>query len=303
MKKVVLAGGTGNLGALLSAAFVDRGWEVIILTRQSGTQRVGKVSYIYWDGENVGDWCHALEGVETIINLSGKSIQCRFTEANKKVLYDSRILPTRVLGLAIARLHVKPKLWINFSGVSIFNALEDLQDEQSDKVGTGFLATLSRDWEEAFFDNEIPTVDKVALRISPVLLKESGFYAELLPLVKMGLGGKVADGKQWMNWIHGKDLVSLIFWIIAQPSPSKIYHACSPNPSSNTCFMQTFRKEVGVSMGLPLPRFMAQLGAFVKGVDASLLLDSVPVTTTSTIQEGFVFQFPNAEIALQDLLK
>lgn len=303
MKKIVLAGGTGNLGVLLTTAFVECGWEVVILSRKSVNAPIGQITYVQWDGENLGDWCSSLEGVEAVINLSGKSIQCRFTEQNKKELYNSRILPTKVLNLAIQNLTAKPKLWINFSGVSIFNTLEGLQDERSEKVGKGFLAELTRDWEKAFFEDKLEAVNKVVLRISPVLLKDSGFYAELLPLVKLGLGGKVADGKQWMNWIHSKDLVSLIFWILAQEFPSKIYHACSPNPSSNESFMKTFRNAVGISMGLPLPTFMAKLGAFAKGVDASLLLDSVPVTTTSTLEEGFVFQYPNAEIALQELLK
>lgn len=302
MKKVVLAGGTGNLGKLLTSAFVKNGWHVIILSRNANKQNTAQISWEQWDGEHIGKWTSCLEGADAVINLSGKSIQCRFTEQNKRELYNSRILPTKVIAEAIQGLLDKPKIWINFSGVSLFNELATLQDENSLEIGTGFLAELSRDWENAFLERDIENVHQVIVRISPVLLADSGFFTELLPLVKMGLGGKVGNGKQWMNWIHYQDLVNLILWILEEESPSKVYHACSPNPSTNASFMKIFRKIVGMPLGFPLPTLLAKVGALVKGVDPSLLLDSTPVTTTATIQEGFIFHYPNAEIALQQLL-
>lgn len=302
MKKIVLAGGTGNLGKLLTNAFVNQGWNVVILTRGHLPANTLQINWVQWDGENVGDWSQHLDGAEAVINLSGKSIQCRFTEKNKTALYASRILPTQAIGAAIQQLDNKPRIWINFSGVSLFNQLSTLQDEHSKEVGNGFLANLTMDWESAFLQHNIPDVKKVILRVSPVLLQDTGFFAELLPLVKLGLGGQVADGKQWMNWIHYLDFVNLISWILQLENPSPVYHACSPNPSTNSQFMRDFRQTVGVSVGLPLPALMAKIGAFVKGVDASLLLDSVPVTTTLTIHEGFVFYYSNTEIAIKQLL-
>jgi len=302
MKKVVLAGGTGHLGSLLAKAFVCQGWSVVILTRNVARELEKNIEWVEWDGENLGNWCKSLEGADTVINLSGKSIQCRFTDGNKKEMYDSRINPTRILADCIQSLSLKPKLWINFSGVSLFNGLKTWQDEDSVEIGTGFLATLSRDWEKAFFEKSMGSVNQVVLRISPVLSPKSGFFGELLPLVKLGLGGQVADGKQWMNWIHEEDLIRLIFWLIDHNSPSKIYHACSPKAISNASFMSVFRKIVGISFGLPLPSLLAKIGARVKGVDSSLLLDSVPVITTKTIEEGFVFLYPNAELAIEQLL-
>ncbi len=302
MKKVVLAGGTGNLGQLLTTAFLNNGWHVVILTRRIAQPNTDQITWVEWDGKNIGNWAQYLEGADAVINLSGKSIQCRFTEDNKRELWDSRILPTKAIGMAIQTLHNKPSIWVNFSGVSIFNQLAHLQDENSKEIGTGFLASLTKDWEQSFWESNVADVKQVILRISPVLLKDSGFFAELLPLVKFGLGGKVADGKQWMNWIHYADLIALIFWILQQENPSPVYHACSPNPSSNALFMKTFRSAVGMPIGFPLPSFMAKIGAFVKAVDASLLLDSVPVTTTVPAQQGFVFKYPNAELAIKQLL-
>lgn len=302
MKKVILAGGTGNLGKLLTAAFIEKGWHVVVLTRHVTKLNTASITWEQWDGATIGKWATALEGADAVINLSGKSIQCRFTAQNKEVLYNSRILPTKVLATAIQQLALKPKIWINFSGISLFNQLSGLHDENSLDIGRGFLATLSRDWEYAFRENNIAGVNQVVLRISPVLLADSGFFAELLPLVKKGLGGKVGTGKQMMNWIHHEDLLRLIFWIIGLDNPATVYHACSPNPSSNKDFMQIFRKVLAVPVGLPLPTLAAKIGAFIKGVDPSLLLDSVPVTTIRTIEEGFAFDYPNTEIALQNLV-
>lgn len=302
MKKVVLAGGTGTLGQLFIDAFVAKGWEVVVLTRSKTLQNTRQVRYEYWDGEHLSEWVNSLEDADTVINLSGKSIQCRFTKENQVALHSSRILPTRALGNAIKQLKNKPKRWINFSGVSLFNGLKHVQDESSTIIGNGFLAELARDWEQAFFDFKFNEVQQVVLRVSPVLLRHSGFFAELLPLVRLGLGGKVGDGKQMMNWIHHTDLTRLLFWIIEGNKTGPIYHACSPKPISNKDFMKTFRKEVDISIGLPLPAFMARIGATLKGVDPSLLLDSVPVASVRPVEEGFVFDFPTAATALKDLI-
>lgn len=303
MKKIVLAGGTGSLGALLIKAFAEKGWETIVLTRNKAKKSTSLVKYMYWDGKTLGQWAESLVGSFGVINLSGKSIQCRFTAENKKELYSSRIEPTKVLGEAISNMSVKPSIWVNFSGISLFNGLQTLQDENSNQVGKGFLADLAQDWEAACLGNKIEGVHQVILRISPVFLPDSGFFAELLPLVKMGLGGQVGNGKQWMNWIHYQDLVNLIFWILERKAPSSVYHACTPHPTTNADFMKQFRDVVGISIGLPLPTLMAKFGAFAKGVDSSLLLDSVPVTTTRTVEEGFVFLYPDAKTSIKQLVK
>lgn len=302
MKRIVLAGGTGTLGQLLIKAFIAKGWDVIVLTRSKAEQDHKQVRYVYWNGETLGEWVNSLEGIDTLINLSGKSIQCRFSKRNRAEMRTSRLLPTKVLGEALTNLKCKPRRWINFSGVSIFNGLSTIHDESSKAVGNGFLAELSRDWEEMFFSHKLDGIDQVVLRVSPVLLPNSGFFSELVPLVRLGLGGQVGDGKQMMNWIHHVDFVRLLVWLIEKDKVSSIYHACTPLPVSNQAFMQSFRKEVGISMGLPLPVFMAKIGAFLKGVDSSLLLDSVPVASSFTIKEGFEFKFSHTGTAIKNLL-
>lgn len=252
-RKIILAGGTGHLGTALKKKFLELGWDLLILSRQQ-TKKEDGVRYLFWDGKNLGPWVNALERADTVINLSGQSIRCRFTLKNRLILEDSRLSPTNALGRAIATCNKPPRLWINFSGISIFSGLNELQDETSVATGMGYLAQLTKNWEAAFSVFHLPDTLKVILRVSPVLSKQHGMLAELLPLAKWGLGGKVSNGFQCVSWIHERDLVRLVWWIIEQTQPRRIYHACSPYPVTNATFMKALRDSVGASFGLPIPR-------------------------------------------------
>src|SRR5690606_24483037 len=272
--KIVLAGGTGNIGKLLLKSFVDNGDEVIVLSRSS--RNSDEAEYIGWDGRHISNWVYALEGADVLINLCGEGIAKRFTSENKKILIESRIQPTKVLGEAISQINNPPRLWINFSGISIYNGLDTIQDESSTTYGDDFLASLTKDWEQCFFDSQTPSTLKIALRISAVLATGFGMFQELYPLAKMGLAGTVASGRQYVSWIHQDDLVRLIKWLVQKENPRNIYHACSPHPVTNRDFMSALRNAVGCRIGIPLPRQVAKLGAFAKGVDSSLLLQTTP---------------------------
>ncbi|MGB7526771.1 TIGR01777 family oxidoreductase [Sphingobacterium cellulitidis] len=303
MAKIVLAGGTGNLGNLLISLFREQGHEIIVLSRQRMIKSHPKIEFVLWDAENLDTWQKKLEDADVLINLCGLSINRRFTKENQKLLRSSRLIPTKLLGEAIAQLESPVKLWINFSGVSIFNGQTGLQDETSHLYANDFLGQLAQDWERVFLEAKTPATEKVILRMSPLLSKKSGMFAELYPLTKMGLGGKVGTGKQMVSWIHETDFVRLMDWIIQSQIREGVYHACSPNPVNNSEFMKALRKEAGVSIGLPLPTFMAKIGAFVKNVDPVLLLESVPVTTLLTIKNGFQFNFPYIQPAFNQLIK
>lgn len=302
--KIVLAGGSGHLGRLLTSAFLIGGMEVFILTRDKGSVKcLDGVTTIHWDGETIGEWVEQLEGVDTVINLTGRSIQCRFTAQNRKSLRDSRIGPTKLLGQAIQTLKSPPRLWINFSGISIFGGQGGLHSEESLTYGTDFLALLAQEWEKAFKEVNLVETKKVILRISPVLTKDSGMFSELFPLVKKGLGGAVGDGGQMVSWIHEVDLVQMVLWIIGLDEPASVYHACSPHPVRNAEFMKIFREEAKVSFGVAMPTPLAHIGAFLKGIDASLLLQTVAVTTKTTIEDGFKFKYSYLHSALAQLIK
>lgn len=303
MKKVVLAGGSGNLGKTLTHSFLTLGYQVVVLSRQNKHSTQEGVQFVKWDAQEIGDWVQHLEGVDVLINLCGESIATSFTESNKRVLRDSRIIPTLLLGKALQQITPTASLWINFSGISIFEDMEGLHDEDSAVVGTNFLACLSQEWEDAFASCEVKETKKVVLRVSPVLSPDNGMFAELYPLVRCGLGGTVGDGRQYISWIHEHDFVRLTQWIISLENPAPIYHACSPYPESNAAFMSKFRKAVGVKVGIPLPTLLAKVGAWAKGVDAGLLLASVSVTSCTAREEGFQYAFPKLEEALENLLK
>lgn len=300
-KKIVLAGGTGNIGKLLSDAFLKIGWEVVILSRKAQESVNPQLKYVKWDGKTLGDWSDSLEDVDTVINLSGKSIQCRFTEENKKVLLSSRIEPTKILGEAIQKLNRPPRLWINFSGISLFEGLKGIHNEESAQSGNTFLASLTKQWEKAFFDAETPNTNKVCLRLSPVLSRDFGMFKELYPLAKLGLGGRVSDGQQMVSWIHEEDLVRLVSWIVNHVAPSSLYHACTPEPESNEIFMKNLRIAVGMPIGLPLPALFAKIGAFFKGVESDMLLLTNSVYAKRPSDEGFKYQYPTTTLAFKHL--
>lgn len=302
-KRIVLAGGTGNIGKLLTLILVHLDYQVLILSRKEAKSSHPNIQYIKWDGQSLGIWVQELEGIDTLINLSGKSIQCRFTAENKKELLQSRITPTRLLGEAIQKLNSPPRLWINFSGISLFEGVEGLHSEESTSFGNTFLAHLTKDWEKAFIDVKTPDTKKVILRLSPVLSTKFGMFKELLPLAKLGLGGKVGDGKQQISWIHELDLVRLVIWIINHKSPSTLYHACSPQPESNKEFMKNLRKAVGMPIGMPLPALFARIGAYFKRVESDMLLLTNGVTTFHTVKEGFTFNYPTTQKAFKNLTK
>ena len=302
-KRIVLAGGSGNIGKLLSFILIHLEYEVVILSRNTKKSNQPKLKYVQWDGETLGDWYSELEHVDTIINLSGKSIQCRFTESNKKELLDSRILPTKVLGEAIAKLKIAPRLWINFSGISKFEGLSGMHDEYSESNSDTFLAHLTNEWEKTFYSTEIQNTTKVVLRLSPVLSRKFGMLKELYPLAKLGLGGRVADGNQYVSWIHELDLVRLVIWIINHDNPSLIYHASSPFPETNENFMRKLRKTLGTSIGVPLPTILAKVGAYIKGVESDMLLLNNAVKSSKTINEGFTFSYGDINQAFEHLTK
>ena len=300
-RKIVLAGGTGNIGQLLIADLIALGYEIHVLTRSNTQIQDKNINYVHWDGEHIDEWINVLEGIDTLINLSGKSIQCRFTEKNKKELLESRLFPTRILGEAIQRLHSPPRLWINFSGISIFEGLGGQYDEDSTASSTTFLAGLTKSWEKVFFEGTTSSTMKVCLRLSPVLSPKFGMFKELYPLTKMGLGGKVGDGKQMISWIHELDLLNLVKWLINHNAPSKLYHACAPLPVSNEIFMRDLRQAAGIKLGLPLPKLFAKIGAYFKGVESGMLLRNNSVYAKRPIQEGFEYHYPTTPLAFENL--
>ncbi|MFB2118173.1 TIGR01777 family oxidoreductase [Parapedobacter sp. 2B3] len=299
--KIIIAGGAGVLGMLLSDVYTEQGWEVVVLSR-TGFRVSGNIRYTYWNGYTLGDWTRELEGATAVINLAGQSINTRFTAKKKQEILDSRVLTTTLIGDAIAGCKHPPAVWINAGGISIFEPSSTLFTEQDPPNGTGFLAQVSKQWEAAFADANVPATRKVQLRISSVLLSKGGMLDPLVKLVRLGLGGTVGPGNQYVSWIHERDFAKLVGWIITNDSVEGIVHACSPNPVTNKAFMEALRRRLRVSIGIPAPAWAVRLGARVIGTEPQLALDGHRVVSKILRDEDFRFDYPDVAHALDNLL-
>ncbi|MES2827329.1 MAG: TIGR01777 family oxidoreductase [Bacteroidota bacterium] len=297
--KIVIAGGSGFLGAAVVSQFPDS--DIVVLTRWAPSIK-GNVRYVQWDAKTPGLWTKELEGSRAVINLVGKSVNCRYTEANKKEIISSRVDATLALGKAIAELKNPPEVWINAGSAAIFgNSGDDFKDENS-ATGSGFSPDVCKAWEKAFYTYDTPKTRKVFLRIGMVLQQKGGILKPFANLVKLGVGGKIGSGKQYMTWIHEADFQKLIQWAIEKPEATGIIHAASPNPVTNSEFMSSMRKTYRVPIGIPNPAFLIKIGAIFIGTEAELVLSGRRVVSTFLQQKGFKFKYPYLHEALEELV-
>ena len=297
MKKIIIAGANGFLGRYLARYFGEREWEVIGLARN----RKGMSShchYTEWDGKTLGDWVKEMDGCDVLVNLAGKSVNCRYHAANKREILDSRINSTRVLGEAITACENPPELWMNSSTATIYRHAEDRPQGDDGEIGKGFSVEIAKTWEEAFFGINVPgRVRKVALRTAMVLADEPGTVFDYLHrLARFGLGGKVGSGKQMVSWIHVEDFCRTLDWLIEHDEISGPINVSAPDPISHAEVMRRFREYAGVSFGLPATKWMAEIGAFLLRTETELILKSRWVVPTRLQEHGFVFKYPEMEL-------
>jgi len=300
--KIIIAGGTGFLGECLATYFSEKGFKTVILSRKE-KKSVGNVSFAKWDGEALGDWQKELEGSSTVINLSGKSVDCRYTEKNKKEIIDSRVKSTLLIGKAIQSCTTPPKLWMNASSATIYRHSENKpMDEPSGEIGDGFSVEVCKAWEKALTQMETPDTRKVALRLSMVLSKRSGVMAPMMNLVRFGLGGAMAGGKQYISWIHETDFVRMIEWIMQHEDLAGPVNICSPNPITNAEFMRALRKEMKMPLGIPQAKWMLQFGAVLLQTETELIVKSRRVVPTKIKSSGFEFLYPTVQDAFKEII-
>jgi uncharacterized protein (TIGR01777 family) len=302
--KIIIAGGSGFLGTSLISRFPDA--EIVILSRsdmaKDGTDTRPDLRYVKWDASTSGDWVQELEGSKAIINLVGKSVNCRYTEANKAEIINSRVNATNIIGKVIQGLNNPPEVWINAGSVAIFgNSGDETKDEKS-VTGDGFSPQVCKAWEKAFYTYDTPKTRKVLLRIGMVLQRQGGIIKPFLNLVKFGLGGPIGSGKQYMSWIHEIDFQNLVHWTIYEGQVNGIIHAASPNPETNADFMKALRDTSGVRFGLPNPAFLIKIGAIFINTESELVLSGRRVISTFLVQNGFKFKYPYLHNALKQLM-
>lgn len=300
MKKVILAGGSGFLGKCIIDHFKSNA-QIIVLTRGEPHNNEN-VQYVQWDGRTLGTWSELFEGTDVLINLNGKSVDCRYTERNKKLIYSTRLASTEVLGKAIQQCKYPPKLWINSSSATIYrHALDRPMDEETGDIGMGFSVDVCQQWEKTF--NSIQTVStrKVAIRTAIVLGKGGGALKPLRNLAKLGVGGKQGPGNQYFSWIHEQDFVNIIDFISEHGELNDELNVSNPNPITNEHIMRALRKAVNVPFGIPMPSWLLEFGAMLIGTETELVLKSRRVVPKRLLDAGYEFQFTNIENALADL--
>lgn len=293
-KKIVIAGGTGFIGQFLERQFVAAGYNIVVISRGPGK--------VHWDdGPGI---VQALEGAEMLINLAGKSVDCRYNEANKEEILRSRTGTTQQLGEALAKCLQPPPLWLNSSTATIYRHAEDKpMTEREGEVGEGFSVSVAKAWEEAFFSFNLLHTRQVALRIAIVLGKDGGVIIPYLNLVHYALGGYQGNGKQMFSWIHLEDLYRIVLFIQQHEEIAGAVNCSAPYPVTNRELMRTLRVQRGQRFGLPMPRWLLKMGAAMIGTETELVLKSRWVLPERLLKSGFAFEYPTLEVALKDILK
>ncbi len=307
-RTIVLVGGSGFLGQLLASYLQERGFEPVILTRAPAPN--AKFKELEWDARTVGDWVKALDGAEAVINLAGRSVNCRYNAENRRAIMDSRVDSTRVLGEAIASCSKPPGAWFNSSTATIYrHTVGPAHDETSADFATAaeakdeFSVEVARAWEKAFDDAPSSRTRKAALRTTLVFgTPEGGVFRIMRRLARTGLGGRMGSGRQFVSWIHDEDFCRAVEWILNHPELDGPINIAAPHPVTNSEMMATFRRVCGgVPFGLPATEGMLELGAFILRTETELLLKSRRVVPGKLLTSGFQFRFPKMEDALRDL--
>lgn len=309
--RIVIPGGSGQIGQALARHFHEQGHAVTVLSRQ---KRSGPWRTVEWNGRDPGPWLTEIDGAHVVINLAGRSVNCRYTAANRHGIMESRIQATRVIGQAISHVSRPPQLWMNASTATIYRHAHDRpMDELSGESGGHepdapaawrFSIEVATRWEQTFFAAQTPQTRKIALRSAIVMgPAPGGTFGLLLKLVRAGLGGKVASGRQFVSWIHETDFVRAMDFLIAHENIDGCVNICAPEPLPQGEFMRALRRAYGARLGLPATKWMLEIGAFLLRSETELLLKSRWVLPGRLLQAGFEFSFLEWRTASRDLVQ
>jgi uncharacterized protein len=295
--QIVIAGGAGYIGRLLAAYFGKEGHRVTVLSRQS--QTIPQATVRDWR-----DLPATLDNTDVLINLAGKSVNCRYTPANKAAIYDSRLSTTKALAEAILATPHPPSVWLNASSATIYRHAQDRpMDEYTGEIGTGFSVDVCQQWESAFFTPELPHTRRVALRMAMIMGRgNDGVFSRFHTLARLGLGGAMGSGNQYISWMHYHDLCRAISFILATPTLEGPINLAAPNPLPNHIFLRILRQSCHVPIGIPSTEWMLKIGAFVLQTETELLLKSRYVVPKRLLDAGFTFQYPDWQVASHDLV-
>ena len=309
--KVVIPGGTGQVGTLLARHFSQRGDEVVVLSRGCAP---APWRVVPWDGRTAGAWAAEVDGADAVINLSGRNVNCRYTPANRQEILDSRLDSTRAVGEAITRAARPPRVWLQAGTATIYaHRFDAPNDEVTGLLGGSesgapdtwrFSIEVAVAWERAVDEAVTPCTRKVVLRSAMVMSPDpGGVFDVLLGLVRRGLGGRAGDGRQYISWIHDGDFIRAVDRLIEDDGLAGPVNLASPHPVPNAEFMATLRRAWGARRGLPASRWMLEVGVWVMRTETELVLKSRRVVPGRLLAAGFRFEFPGWPEAAADLAR
>lgn len=310
--RIVIPGGTGQVGTVLARAFARDGHNVVVLSRGHQSEGSGRVAY--WDATSLGQWVSEFEDADVIINLAGRNVNCRYTRLNRQAIMDSRVNSTKVVGTAIAQCKRPPRVWLQASTATIYShRFDEPNDEATGILGSAetdtpdtwrFSLTVATAWEHAAKAINPRFTRTVLLRTAIVMNPDrGGAFDALLRLVRMGFGGRSGSGRQYVSWIHEADFIRAIYWAIENPSIQGPLNLASPNPVPNEEFMRRLREAWGIGFGIPSPDWLLEMGALFIRTETELLLKSRRVLPGILMRQGFDFEFPAWREAARDLCR
>jgi uncharacterized protein (TIGR01777 family) len=307
--KIVIPGGSGQVGSVLARSLQDAGHDVVVFSRSPGNSPWRTV---HWDGESLGPWVSELEGADAVINLAGQSVNCRYTEENRKLILDSRLKSTKVVSDAVTQAWKPPAVWLQASTATIYAHRYDAANDEATGIIGGmepnapdtwrFSIDVITNWERVFNEAAAPRTRKVLMRSAIVMTPSAGgAFDSLLRLVRFGLGGTIGNGKQFISWIHDQDFVRAVLWLIENAELEGPVNIAAPNPLPNAEFMRDLRAAWGISFGLPASELMLELGVFLLRSESELMLKSRRVVPSRLLESGFTFNFPTWPEAAREL--
>lgn len=311
--RVVIPGGSGQVGTILARDFHRRGDEVVLLSRKAApSTEVWPWRVVFWDGHSLGDWQNEINGADVVINLAGRSVNCRYHQRNRREIVDSRILSTRVVGGAIAKAKDPPRLWLQASTATIYAHRYDAPNDEFTGIIGGnepgapetwnFSIDVATGWEREFDAAVTPRTRKIAMRSAMTMSPDRGGVFDVLRrMVRLGLGGKMGDGRQFVSWIHEQDFIRAVHFLIEHQEISGKVNIASPHPLPNAEFMRELRAAVRMRFGLAAPAWLLEIGAVFIRTETELILKSRRVVPGRLLAAGFQFEYPHWHEAVREL--
>ena len=309
--KIVIPGGTGQVGTVLARAFLADGHDVVVLSRKKSSQ---PWKIVEWDGKSLGDWANEIDGADVVVNLAGRSVNCRYNEENCRQMMDSRVDSTRVVGEAIVAAKNPPNVWLQASTATIYAHRFDAPNDDVTGIIGGhepdapdtwnFSIDVATSWERVTNEADTPNTRKVLMRSAMIMSPDrGGIFDTMLTIVRLGLGGTAAGGRQYISWIHDLDFIRSVYWLVEHEDLSGPINIAPPEPLPNKEFMRVVREAWGMPIGLPATKWMLELGAFLMRSETELILKSRRVVPKLLTDSGFEFEFPTWKSAAADLCR